>query len=301
MAYARDFTYDNRTLLSIDPNLIVVSFDSTSTTSENEIVSRNVLRSDITYDDVLTYDYGAVDNSVYKLKLTIARMDGDVLSQSLVRTLVSWLISPTEPKWLTFNRGGCASAAMYDGVEFKGRFNRVTYDMSTGYNKYAISFEFENISPFGFTRQYAWEFDLQNSSSSATLSPVGTNVGKLVTPAILITSDSSTGGAELPDDIDNLEFTRGEGQIISIHNLDGNTAPFLIQCPQDVTIAVIGDNCYYYNDDPAFDVRNMSLYNFSNLVNFNFPRMVSGGVNRFVFEGTGNIIIVSRMYEALGV
>ena len=299
MAFAKDFNYNGRTLLSIDPDLIVVSFDSTGS-SESGVVARNVQRSPIMYDDSLTYDYGAVDSDIYRFSLTVARMDGDMISQELARSLISWLLSPAEPMWLSLDRGTCATEAMYDNVAFKGRFISASYEQARGYGKYAMTFQFENISPYGFTPQYSYTINLEQPETEITLNGHGTNVGKLVTPIILLTSDSDSGGVDISE-ADNLEFEEGNGQIMSIHNTDGNTAPFLIQIPSDTTVAIIGDNCYYWDGMNDYDTNNMDLYSFNNLANFNWPRMVSGANNHFEFVGTGTCQIIVRYFEALGV
>lgn len=314
MAYARNLVYNNKSLSSIDSSLIIVTFASAGGSyEESEVVNRSVLASPITYDDVIAYDYGAVDNSVYKFSITIARDDGDPLQPSTIRALESWLLSPNEPKWLEFEKGDCVGDAVYDDVVYKGRFVRAAYEESPGYRKYAITFNFENISPYGFTKQYAWELDSTVEAGTATISAPGTDVGKLVNPVVLIQSNSSgqnnlidhESGTQYIDAEDtealNLEYNdEAEGQTITIQNLDANTAPFIIKIPQGTTVALIGDNCYYYNGDATFNTSNMELYSFSNLQNFNWPRMVSG-TNRIRCSGDAKITFVARFYEALGV
>lgn len=315
MAYARDFTYSGRNLLSVDPNLIVASFSSGSSFNyESDIINRTVSRSEITYDDALTYDYGAVDNSVYKIGITLMRKDGDAISQALARKLVSWLIRPTEPQWLTFDRSGCSSEAMYDNVEFKGRFVHVAYEQSNGIPKYGITFEFENISPYGFTEQFEYRIPLNGDETTATLAAKGTDVGKLIAPIIIISADDygTTEGIDYEVGSDSIEDENEEAldlesssvsdmQMISIQNLDGNTAPFLIRVPVNTPIAIIGDNVYYYNGDTTFNTKDMVLYSFNNLYNFNWPRMKSGAINRFKITGSGTVVVVARYFEALGV
>lgn len=315
MAYAKDFTYCGRNLLSVDPNLIVASFSSGSSFNyESDIINRTVSRSEITYDDALTYDYGAVDNSIYKIGITLMRKDGDAISQALARELVSWLIHPTEPQWLTFDRSGCAPEAMYDNVEFKGRFVHTTYEQSNGIPKYGITFEFENISPYGFTEQYEYTIPLTESETTATLAAKGTNVGKLFAPIIIINADGNgiTEGIDYEVGSDPVSAEDGESleleaasvsgmQMISIQNLDGNTAPFSLRVPVNTPIAIIGDNVYFYNGDTTFNTKDMPLYSFNNLYNFNWPRMQSGTINRFKITGSGTVVIVARYFEALGV
>lgn len=315
--YCQDFTFNGKTLSSFDPDLVVVSFTDSRYNSDVTVVNRSVQRSEITYDDALTYDYGVLDNDVYRFTITLANEHADYLSQDLVRKLTSWLISPTEPKWLEFTRypnpEGRAKDPVYLDVQFKGRFIRTSMDDIGGVNKVGITFEFENISPYGFTKQYAWEVDSTLETQTATLSTPGTDIGKLVTPVVLIESHTSTQdglidhetGTQYIDAEDtealNLEYNdEAEGQTISIQNLDANTAPFIIKIPQGTTVALIGDNCYYYNGDQSFNTSNMELYSFSNLQNFNWPRMVSG-TNRIRCSGDAKITFVARFYEALGV
>lgn len=304
MVYAEDFQFNGRALSSIDPNLVIVSFRDMIHNSDDQVVNRAVSRSEIMADDALTYDYGVKDVDVMRLTITVCDANHSYLSQETIRNLHSWLFSPTEPQWLSFTAYNDESTRIqdpvYTDVHFKGRFIRSTYDDIGAYNKIGITFEFENISPYGFTPQYSYTVSLDQPETDITLTGHGTNVGKLVTPIILLTSDSDSGGVDISE-ADNLEFEEGNGQIMSIHNTDGNTAPFLIQIPSNTTVAIIGDNCYYWDEGYEFDVNNMDLYSFDNLANFNWPRMVSGANNHFEFVGTGSCQIIVRYFEALGV
>ena len=100
MAFCKTFTYNGRSLTDVYDDLMVVDFDF-SGGSESQILARTVNRSPLTYDESIAYDYGAVDNEVFTFTLTIARKDASHMTQNRVRNLVSWLMSPTEPQWLS--------------------------------------------------------------------------------------------------------------------------------------------------------------------------------------------------------
>lgn len=320
MAYAKDFTYDGQSLSTVDPNLYVLSFGSSGSVDESQIISRTVNRSPLTYDDSLTYDYGAVDSDIYRLTITLARLDGERLTQAQMRTLEGWLVSPTEPRWLRLERCEDIPLAMYDNINFKGRFVRVNYEESPGYRKNGVTFMFENISPYGFTDVYEWRptDTAAGVTSTRDFTGGGTNLGKLIPPIIILKSlsdatseviDMEQGSDDVQDQtseaagIELEEGTPQDAQTIKIRNLDANTGAFTIRIPKNTTVAIIDDNTYYYlgDIDSEFDPEQVGeLYPFDNVVNFNWPRLITG-VNHFRIYGGVAMRVVARFYEALGV
>ena len=313
MAFAKDFIYDGTKLSDIDQELIVISFNTTS--SESDIISRTVNRSPLTYDESITYDYGAVDNDVYKFSLTLARNDDQPLTQELMRKLVKWLMSPHEPKWLKLTKCEGVTQAMYDNVWFHGRFVRAVYEESAGYYKNAVTFDFENTTPYGFTDEQTWSYTFDGTSTTLWITAPGTVTGKMITPLILITSnaDATAGYIDLEktdgyvtdqtQENDPIELENGttqDGQTISLFNHQGNTASFKIKIPRGKSVAIMDDNCYEFDAEQGFDPDNLQLYSFENLINFNWPKMVSGG-NMWTFVGDMDVTIKARFFEALGV
>lgn len=229
MVYAQDFTYNGTSLSDISEDLVIVSFEDSVHNSNVGVVDRTVNRSDITYNDAIAHDYGAIDNGVYRLKITICNQYSNYLSPEIIRQLSAWLLSPVEPRWLSFTAyeplaGSRAQTPVYDGVFFKGRFVSSSYDDMGGINKMAISFDFENISPYGFTALQTYEI-----SSSSTVTEVietpGTDVGKEISPIIVIESHAD--------------------QTVEILNEAGNTASFSIDIPNNTSIVIADDNCFY--------------------------------------------------------
>lgn len=313
MAFAKDFVYDGTKLSDINQHLIVISFNTTS--SESDIISRTVNRSPLTYDESFTYDYGAVDNDVFKFSVTLARDDDQPLTQGLMRDLLKWLISPQEPKWLQLTKCSIITQAMYDDIWFHGRFVRVSYEESVGYYKDAVTFDFESTTPYGFTDEQTWSYSFDGTSTDVWTTAPGTVTGKLITPLILITSNADatsgyidvettdeyvTDQTENDDPIELEQGTPQDGQTISIYNHNGNTTSFRIKIPRGKAVAIMDDNCFEFDPEQGFDPDNLQLYSFDNLINFNWPKMVSGS-NMWTFEGNMDVTIKARFFEALGV
>ena len=343
MAFCKTFTYNGRSLTDVYDDLMVVSFDF-SGGSESQILARTVNRSPLTYDESIAYDYGAVDNEVFTFTLTIARKDAPYMTQNRVRNLVSWLMSPTEPQWLSMeiceyddplfvSSDGVETRSVYRNVDFKGRFVNASYAESAGYYKGAITFTFENISPYGFTpvQNYYLNHTVRESTTYTVVDQEhgcpGTFVGKLVSPIVLIRSlaDKEDDVIELQGRSDDItdetsshnpialeEHTQLDPhQTITIYNGVANTGTFKIRIPNGTCVAIMDDNCYYYNagnDNPnvnyittSFDPANITgLYNFENIDNFNWPKMTSG-TNTIRVGGIAKVQFFVRFYEALGV
>ena len=262
MVFATDFTYDDISLSSFG-EYIVAGFDDAG--GDESLLSRSVNRSDITYDQPLTYDYGCVDEDVYSFELTILKRSGEGFTQGEVRNLVGWLASPVTPRWLTF--AGCTDE-IYDEVYYKGRFVAANYEGGTSSNKAGITFTFENVSPYAFTQEYKYTID---GGKTLVINNLGTKVGKTVLPKITIVP-SGTG-------------------IVTIDNTDDNTDPFSIFVVGNQNVIVEDHNCMLENGD---------IYPFSNLNNYNWVTL-KDGINHITVTGDCKIIIQVRFYEAIGV
>ena len=100
----------------------------------------------------------------------------------------------------------------------------------------------------------------------------GTYVGKTVVPEITITP-TATG-------------------VVTIQNVtDTSQDAFSIHVTNGEIVTIKDFNCYLSNG---------SLYDFSNLDNFNFPVMLDG-INTFNITGDCQVQIKARYYEAVGV
>ena len=262
MIYAQDFTYDGIALSSISTDYIVAGFDDYE--GEANILSRSVNRSDITYDQPLTYDYGAVDSDVYTFELTILKKSGEGLTKSNVRDLVGWLMSPVVPKWLTFD--GCGGE-VYDGLCYMGRFTSVVYAGSSGSVKYGLTFKFESISPYAFSVEHTY---VAQPNTTITINNTGTAVGKTILPKITI-EPTATG-------------------IVTINNLDDDIEAFSIDVTANQTVIVENHYC---------KLANGSIYPFTNLNNYNWVT-IKDGENRIVVTGDATVTFQMRFFEAIG-
>lgn len=313
-------------------DLIVVGMDFTGTT-DTGILSRTVNRSPLTYDESIAYDYGVVDSDVFSFSLTISRDLVYHFTQAEIREIVSWLMSPTEPQWLSMEV--CEDIRdihqIVRNVDFKGRFVNVSYTESPGYYKEALTFTFESISPYGYTPVWTWSFHNEDREPTRYIvrdvDIPGTKVGKLISPVVLIRSlgNKVADAIELEDRSEYITSqTNAEDsmvlesdtpidtkQVISIRDYSANTETFRIRIPNGTCVAIMDDNCYYYDageDDPTVDYiteefdpsKITGLYNFENIDNFNWPKLFAG-TNDFKFTGIAKIQYFARFYEALGV
>lgn len=268
--FARNFTYNGISLSSFGEDLHVVSFTDVND-DDREILARNVMRSDIRYDQPLTYDYGAVDSSIYSFDMSIAHT-GDTqefLSKSEVRALTGWLMAPVEPQWISFV--GCTSE--YEDVYFKGRFTRSSY-VEQGTNKFGITFHFENIAPYGFTQEFTYNaVSTANDGAGFNITNLGTYVGKTVVPRITI-NPTATGA-------------------ITINNTaDHSQGAFSINVTSGESITIADYNVVYTNSGEFYDLNNLN--------NFNWV-VLKDGVNPIAVTGACEIEIKARYYEAIGI
>lgn len=266
MVFANDMTYNGIALSSINADYVIAGFDDGS---DPELISRSVLRSDISYDQPITYDYGAVDTNVFSFDIIIMKRSGGALSKSEIRTLLGELISPTSPQWLTFT--GCENE-VYNGLFFKGRFTKVSYEGFSGSKKIAIGLTFENISPYAYTREYTYEFPTANDTMSDTITNLGTYVGKTIIPKITITATAA-------------------GTVTVQNTSDTSQDAFSLDLLSGETVVIEDFNCFYEGG---------TLFPFSRLNNFNWP-VLKDGDNGIVFTGDCTAEIKVRYYEAVGV
>lgn len=266
IVYAKDFTFNTRSLSDISNDLVVASFEDGSS-SGDLILGRTVNRSSITYDQPQTFDYGAVDTDVYTFDITIMRKDGDFLTKSEIKALTGWLMSPVTPKWIYFER--CGDRGMvYDDVFYKGRFVRSSYIDVGVSNKVGIKFEFENISAYGYTEEKTFTI------AGDTVEPIvntGTYVGKKILPVITI-RPTETG-------------------TVTIDNEDDDIPPFSIDVVSGLDVTIQNHYC---------TLNNGNFYDFSNLNNYNWVTL-KDGINHIAVTGDCEVELKARFYEAVGV
>lgn len=269
MVYVDDFTYNSKSLSDFDEDFCVVSFEDNVNNGDVTVLGRSVDRSEIRYDQPITFDYGATETGVYTFSITIARDSGNPLTQADVRQFVSWLMSPVTPQWLTLTG---KNTDIYNGVFFKGRFVRAAYEDIGVAKKIGIKFEFENISSYGFTREYTYNItSTAKTPGNLTIENPGTFVGKSILPIITIT----------PTD----------GGVVTIQNTAVDKDPLSISVTNGTAITL--QDYYCLKSDGNF-------YDFENFNNFNWVVLVDG-TNTIKVTGACTVQIKTRFYEAVGV
>lgn len=265
--YARNFVYNGTSLSSLDSNYLVAAFESDAE-DEFNMVSRSVGRSDIRYDQPLTYDYGAIDEDVLTFDVNIIKNSDDPITRSEMRQLVSWLMSPVVPQWANFT--GC-NDDYFNDLYFKGRFVSARSRNIGESRKIAATFTFENIAPYAFTEEYTYILTTSNGEAATTIENYGTYVGKTVLPQITIHANS-TGNVTIRNSADSSQ------DAFSIYLLTG----------QEVTVR--DHNCF----------NGSALFPFENLNNYNWP-IIKDGNNPILVTGDATVTIKTRFYEAIGI
>ena len=262
MIYAQDFTYNGISLSSIDTDLIVAGLDANG--NDSNILSRSVNRSDPTYDQPLTYDYGAVDSDVFSFEITILHQDAKCLTQETIRKIIGWLMSPVMPQLLTFT--GCGGE-VYEGIYYNGRFVSSRFE---GYAdlKYGITLEFKSSSPYAYSAEHTFTA-LPNTVME--IENTGTSVGKVILPKITI-EPTGTG-------------------TVTINNLSDDLDKFSIDVINAQTVIVENHYCHLASG---------AIYPFEKVNNYNWVT-IKDGLNRIHVTGPANVTFQLRFFEAIGV
>lgn len=269
--FANDFTFNGISLSSISQSYALVSFDNGSDSSA--IMNRSVERSEITYDRVLTDDYGAVDSNVMQFDITICNAcdrTGESFTKDEIKKIIGWLTSPVEPKLLYFTGDG---TEIYTGLQFIGRFTKAEYVGRGGNYKDGIKAYFENVSPYAFTEEQTYTINSYSDSNGVLdITNTGTATGKIVIPKITISvldSGKITVNNTSDTSMDAFSFTGTQGDVITINN---------------------------YNLFKA----DGTLFDFDKCDNLNFPVMLDG-VNTFSVTGHCTVTITVRYFEDIGI
>jgi hypothetical protein len=264
----------NGTLLSqLDNAFILVDFSSSVVDASDEMLNGKINRSDFHHDSPITHYYDKVAGDVLKFSITISKSNGEMLTKSDVKKLTGWLLSPIEPKVCNFIPYEGAETPVYSDVDYIGNFTDFSYVEMSQFHKMGITFSFENISQYAFTKEKEYSITSTGAGgASLTIENSGTATGELVYPVI--------------------EVNPNADGVISIQNMSNSNIGAL---EMDV----------YKNDSFIISDRNMirpdgSLYGFRNLHNLNWVALVDGE-NTIKLTGNCNIVIKTRFFENVGV
>lgn len=265
--YAKNFTYNGTSLSSLNSNYLVAAFDS-DTDDEYTMASRSIERTEIKYDQPLTYDYGAIDQEVLTFDVNIIKNSDTPISNSEMRELVGWLMSPVVPKWARFT--GC-SDTYFNDLYFKGRFVSARSRNIGESRRIGATFTFENIAPYAFTEEYTYIMTTSEGTAATTIENYGTSVGKTILPTITIRANSA-------------------GNVTIRNSADSSQDAFSIYLLAGQTVTIRDHNCF----------TGSKLFPFSNLNNYNWP-VIKDGLNPITVTGDATVTIKVRFYEAIGI
>lgn len=267
--HAKDFTYNGTSLSDINEDFIVISFGDGGHNSDVELLTRTVNRSPVSYDQPITFDYGAVDSDVFTFTLTICHKDGGDITRAEAKELISWLMSPVVPQWLSIE--GCGNE-VYEDIFYKGRFVHAGYEDISDARKIGMTFNFENIAPYGFTKEYTYQFPTSSGSMSGDIENLGTAVGKTVLPEIRITPNAS-------------------GRVTINNTADSSVGALSINVTNGQPVILRNYACYLTDG---------SLYDLDKMDNFNWV-VLKDGINTITITGDCTVTMKVRYFEALGV
>lgn len=256
--YGSDFTYDGTSLSSIDDDYILVSFEENDSET---MYKRTINQSNITNDNYIKYYYGHMADQPITLKLTISRCE-DALTKQDAKVLTDWLFANSDPRVL-FVTPRTGDFGVFENVDFIGAFTTMNYEA----NHNAISFTFENISGYAFTKPQTFTIDT-GEESSLTITNSGSQAGEVIYPEISVE----------PNETGTLAIAVGGVSTFSVQMTEGE--PFVIR----------DRNMYKPNG---------TLYSFENLNNFNWPYL-NNGDNVWSFTGDANITVTTRFLVTTG-
>lgn len=259
--FGRDFTYDGVTLSSINDDYALVSIGTND--NDDVMYERAINSSNITDDNYIKHYYGHMADPVLEFDVTITRCSELPMTKADAKVLTDWLFAYSEPKVLSVEpRPGEFGAA--EDIEFIGAFTSMHYE--AGYS--AITFHFENISAYAFTRIHTYNIDT-GLSPLYTIENTGSKTGELIFPKITVNPQQS--GA--------LRITIG------------GLSTFSVVVTNGINFIIEDRNMYRPGG---------ALYSFDNLNNFNWPYLTDG-INVCTFGGARcNLIIETRFLVTTG-
>jgi hypothetical protein len=258
--YAQDFNYDGTSLSSINSDFIVVAFEVNDPDPAHQ---RTINQSGITNDNYVKHYYGHIADTALSFDITIARCSEDHISKSDAQTLSDWLFAHSDPRVLYLvPRNG--DHVMYENTDFIGSFTSMQFNGDHN----ALTFHFENISGYAFTKPQTYTIATLDNNGVYTITPNGSKTGEVVYPTILVR----------PNATGTLSITmRGTDQ-------------FLVDMTDGVNFYI--RDCGLYREDG-------SLYSFDNLHSFNWPYLIDGE-NVWTFTGDATLEVTARYLITTG-
>ena len=242
-----------------------------------EIFNGKVNKSDIHYNSPITNFYSLVPKNNLEFSIVISKNDGDYLTQDEISALVSWLTAPHEPVECYFtpydDNDYWNTHIVHSGVFYIGVFHSWGYSEMGQVGKMGIRFDFENISPYGFTEEVS--VIIRSSGTDSQTIPflnIGDAVGLKVLPKITITP-TATGTVTIANTVDSRE-------------------PLSINVTQGKTITIEDYNAFD-NDDELYSI---SKY-FNNL---NWIYLYDNN-NMISVTGSADVTITARFFKNVGV
>ena len=269
---AKDFTFDGVSLSDIDEDFILISMDTNPSEIEVEYFNERVNRSDFNFDVPVTHFYNKYGMDVLKFDITIARDDGSPLTQEDVIKLNKWLLAPKTPKVAYFTPYDDADDySIYEDIDYIGVFVGSKYSSIGQVKKVAVTYSFENISHYAFSKELTFSAAPRQS-----------------TPAnVVITGGGSSGEYAYPEIIIN---PRANG-IITIGNTSIDQSAFSINVENGLSIIISDFNITMVSDG--------GLYSFDNVNNLYFPILIDGD-NYLTITGDADITIKVRFCVNVG-
>ena len=269
---AKDFTFDGVSLSDIDEDFILISMDTNPSEIELEYFNERVNRSEFNFDVPITHFYNKYGGDVLKFDITIARDDGSPLTQEDIINLNKWLLAPKTPKVAYFTPYDDADDySVYEDIDYIGTFVGSKYSNIGQVKKVAVTYSFENISHYAFTKELTYTAEpRQNTPANLT-----------------ITGDGSSGEYAYPEIIIN---PRDDG-VVTIGNASVDQAAFSINVENNLSIII--------SDFNVREVSDGSLYSFDNVNNLYFPILVDGN-NYITITGDADVTIKVRFCVNVG-
>lgn len=190
---ASDFYYNGTSLSSLG-DFALVSFDTSASNSDVTMMSMDINRSSLTYNSPISHYYNKVASDVLKWSITIIHKENVYLSQSDVRTLTGWLMSPVKPCVAYFVPcSDRSNMVAYRDIDYIGVFNSWSYTEIAQNQKIGITFYFENISPYAFTKEQTYTCTANtNNNGTVTIDSVHYTGQEILPTITLETSNYAT-------------------------------------------------------------------------------------------------------------
>jgi hypothetical protein len=269
---AKDFTFDGVSLSSIGADFVLVTMDSSPTEIDVDYFNEQVNRSDFNYDVPVTHFYNKYGSDVLKFEITIAHDSGKPLTAEDIIKLNKWLLAPKTPKVAYFTPyDDCGDYSMYKDVDYIGVFVGSKYSSIGQVGKIAVTYSFENISHYAFSKQEVYNMSPRQSNDASVVITGGGSSGEYSYPEIIITPNSNC--------------------IVTIKNNDVDQDAFSITVQSGVEIIISDFNIRTTNEG--------ALYSFDNVNNLYFPFLIDGE-NHLTITGDADVTFKVRFCVNIG-